>query len=224
MRELRLALPLVLGLGVALNTVAAPPIPDVNIINTPLPVTVETTTPLEVTVQNQQTSVTVDNTADNPVPVELQNPRTSVTIDNSETNPVPVTGKIQTLSINSLKSSSQDAVSAAGTTTSIAPFNTESVRIHRVTLTGVADQDGAVCAGEIKVSLLSGGTGESNTISLARIVYLGGNASSVSNNYTTPIDIEIVPGDTVNFVLEATNSNGVGTCNNTSLILYERLL
>lgn len=61
MKALRIALSMTFGLA-ATTTAAAPPTPSVNIANTPLPVTV----------QNPQTSVTVDNTSANPLPVTVQ--------------------------------------------------------------------------------------------------------------------------------------------------------
>jgi hypothetical protein len=61
MKALGIALSVTLGLATA-TTVAEPPTASVNISNTPLPVTV----------QNPQTSVTVDNESSNPVPVTVQ--------------------------------------------------------------------------------------------------------------------------------------------------------
>ncbi len=66
---------LVITTAITANVYAAPDKQpqDVNVVNTPLPVTVDTATPLPVTVQNPQTSVTIDNSEVNPVPVTVQN-------------------------------------------------------------------------------------------------------------------------------------------------------
>jgi hypothetical protein len=82
---------LAVNMAFVVNGYAEPPTRNVNVVNTPLPVTFDAAAPLAVEVQNPQTSVTVDNGSGNPVPVELQNPQTTVTINNTDTNPVPVT-------------------------------------------------------------------------------------------------------------------------------------
>ncbi|MGD2076277.1 MAG: hypothetical protein PVG38_15365, partial [Gammaproteobacteria bacterium] len=62
MKAPRIALSLTLGFA-AIATVAAPPTQNVNVVNTPLLITVE----------NPSSEVTVNNDATNPVPVTVQN-------------------------------------------------------------------------------------------------------------------------------------------------------
>lgn len=63
MKIVRAAMLLMGGFTAAANSVAAPPTQNVNVVNTPLPVTID----------NASSEVTVNNSASNPVPVTVQN-------------------------------------------------------------------------------------------------------------------------------------------------------